>query len=1327
MQIQPLTDLSDRAQEEFFPVRAGPLLCLCVVFLAPVAAEAEDRQESLYVGVVDNAAEKLAELDGLARAKQWDKAAEAAQKLIEPGGRLFEIRGGVYVSFAEKVRRNVLSWPAAGIRAYRARYDAPAKKLYDAAREARDVRGLAEVVRRHLPSSAGVPALAALAELRAERGELRAAERALERSAALAPGAQLEAKLKAVRAALARQDAAAARPTPGAPLEIGRRRWSFRIEDADVDASMAAGLRARGFRVPRILRPAVAGSRMFVQTTQRVDAVEIATGKLLWKYPERPRRARGRGCADAVLEPVVRAGRVYAFVSGKLVALAARSGRRIWHISNIAGRGAPAKDARAAAKLLVNSAAVAGGKVFVCAAAVRQETESFVVAVDARTGAVLWRRKLCSQAFRGILGRGSHPAPPVYDEGTVYVSTNLGAAAAIDAETGEVRWLARYNSFNAARRRIALGADDCWRNGPPVVYRGLLIAAPQDSGDLIAFDANTGRQRWRVPRMGMLHLAGAAHGRVYMTGQRAAAVDVKTGKVLWISKKLGRPFGRPALLARSLLIPADGMVLELDAASGALTSHFVLRGPGNLVVAGDILISASFDRIDVYRKATDAPPIEASVAPAPRPKKLDKTNKLTPVWRTPFDTAHSSPKIVASDDTSVFVATRDRSRPRFLHPDSVERRRISNGQVIWRAHIGEWHGQAHLVKDKLIVRGAAQLFALDTRTGRTLWFAPGAVRKTPPRTIDSAAGAGRAFLVRVGGDILAVGIDDGKKEWRTKLGQPAVRGSLRVVGKSVVVCGEAPGTVYWLDAATGKKTRELCIDRKDNRLTDRPAFQERSGRLCLVVGDREVRNVRLDTGKTLWKAEMPFGIGRIAATPGEERIVVFPDRWSFGGQVTCVDAATGRPLWRRKPVAKDPGAVHVGDGLIVGIAGKLRASTMVAWGASDGKTAWTRSLPGKPALTEVAGAGQFVVGTGAAAGLGGFRARAVIVRTNDGALVKSLLRPGSTYLSAREAGGALLLCSRRGIGAYRMMSQEAIAWRLAEVSKRISSPVPERAWLQVGLGRHDEAMALLDEELMREKIEPGVFVRLHEQLMAIREMARERRAATYEAPFFRTPPKIDGRLHEDWRRDRAAMLDRPRHIERVQSTRSTGILPVKRHGQDGRATKRFWHGPNDLSATVYLAWDTRNLYLAVDVRDDVRAVHDFVGREWRGDCIIVAIDPEGDGGYRMHGSDSAFWLGLAAKRAAGDGDEPLGGEHRVKIKEDESGVVYELALPWTEIGVGPRVGVRFGLNIMVIDSDGGVAAKAASWTPGLTQNRSRDIMTDGIAPALFGTVILKER
>ena len=1296
-------------------VKAVLSATFCVVLLFPVAAVAGEapparRPQALYVNVADDADKALADLAVLVRSKQWDKAAETAQRHIETGGgKLFDTGDGVYISFAEKVRRLVLAWPEAGRRAYRARYDAPAKKLCDAAHAARDVHGLAEVARRYLPSSTGPRALAALADLRAQRGQLRAAERALMLAMQLAPAGALEAKLKAVRAALARTDDV---PAPAARLtEIGGRRWSLGIVDADVDATMAADLRARGLPVPKISHPAVSGGKVFVQTTRWVGAAGLTTGKLLWRYPERPGRPSGRECADAVLGPAVRSGCVVAFVSGELVAFAADTGRRLWSVADIAAE-APAKG-RPEAKVLVNSAAVTDGRVFVCAAVVGQETASVVVAAEVRTGAVLWRRKLSSHLFRGMLGRGVHPAPAVCAEGAVFVSTNLGAVAAIDAATGEVRWLARYNAFSQARRRAASAGDGCWRNGRPVVYRGMLIVAPQDADHLIAFDMNTGRQQWRASRQGMRHLIGAANGSVYVSGDRAGAVDTATGKQLWLSDKIGRLSGRPALLASGLLVPVRKGIVRVDIRTGKLLSTRALEGtrePGNLVGSSGLLLSASFDRIDAYAGG-------AAVSPPRKPQPpenvvYEKTSKLTLAWRTPFDMARSLPTLVASDAESILIATEDRGKRRSLGWDTVERRRIRDGHLIWRADVGQWRAKGHLEKDVFVAQGNDGVTALDMRTGAVKWSGPRGWRKTAPRIIDTAAGGGAVFVARASGEIAALDAGSGKQLWRRKLDGSARRDGLYFNGGRFIVCLEATGTTLWLDPATGKTTREVRIDREDARLTDRPALQERTGRLCLVVGDREVRNIRLDTGKTLWKAEMPFAVGRVAASADGRSVVVFPDRWSFGGKITCFNAATGERLWRRKPVTADPASVAVGGGLIVSAERKWLADVMTAWRMGDGTVAWTRSLPGKPGLNEIADAGAFIVGIGSDLRPSGFRGRAVVVRKEDGRVVKSLWRPGAAHLSAADAGGTLLLLSGRGTEAHRMMSEEAIARRLAEVSKAVAPPVAERAWLHVGLGRHERAMELLDESLMAESIEPSVFSRLHDQLAAIRELSRKRRPTTYDAPFFRVPPQMDGRLREDWRADRAAMLHRPRFIERVQG---------------GRRPGRFWAGPNDLSATMYLAWDNANLYVAVDVRDDVHTRHDFDADTWQGDCLIIAFDPEGNGGHRMHGMDEVHWLALTAKAAVRDGRARPGGEQHAKIKADESGVVYELAVPWKELGVAPRVGLRFGLNIMVTDDDGRGAAKAVSWTPGLTQHRNRAIIADEMTPALFGEVILKER
>jgi len=1307
------------------------------------------------------------------------------------------------------------------------------------------------------------------------------------------------------------------------------------VPQADVGRDVAAGLQARGLPVPFVLHPVVSQGRVFVQTTRWVAALDRRTGVVLWRYPRAPSAPTSRRVRDAVLAPAVWRGRVYAFVGGAVVALSAARGTVAWRASGLIEQAPRPREGEGGGppppELLVNSPVVAAGKVFVSASAVKQETESLVIALDARSGAVLWRLKLCSQVFRGYLGRGSHPAPPAFDEGTVYVSSNLGAVAAVCAETGAVRWLAEYDSFRPARRRVALRTDDCWENGPPVVYRGLVIAAPQDCDDLIALDADTGRERWRTPRRGLRYLAGTADGRVYVTGNRAAAVDVSTGKVLWFSTQIGRPAGRPALLRSALLIPTESAIVELDTRSGKVISQYRLdhaRERGNLVVAGKLLLAASFDRVDAYGDAADimrggspadrlargqrldrlgdaagalreyklalhalendggarpalrppvlsaiskaqlrlgrslaaaghygeaaksfllarryaassrasveatfalaecrerqgkwkqavaayqfavqrqrgapvevlrgvslpaelvaasrvdriiskqgrevyreqdlkaaglleaarkdkAPALFAAVeadypnsvhAAAARRERLKlpgarRNEKLTLAWRTPLDTARSSPRIIpgvpvasAGKEPLVLIATRDRGNPQAFLWDAVECRRVRDGTPVWRAQVGPHLARGHLTDGRLILRGVSRFTALDVQTGRVVWATADAPAGGPwalpgvgaaaesKRIIDSAAGAGRVFAATAAKEVFAIDVASGKEAWRRKLKEAVLPGSLRLSGRRLVVCGENPGTVYWFDPAKGRQLGKVRLDRRDSRLTDAPAFQTRRGRLCLVLGDREVRNVRLDTGATLWKSEMPFSIGRVSASPDGGRVVVFPDRWSFGGKVTCFDAATGKLVWRRKPQTKEPGGVYVGDDLIVSANRTLFADVLTAQRLGDGVVVWTRPLAIKPVVETLTDAGEFLIASGSSMGMAGWRGYAAIVRKSDGTTVATMTRRGAGYSSIGRVADTFLLCSDRGIEAHRMGTEGASAKRLAALLDAENGPtaddaLSETARLLLARGEYGAAVSLLDEALLAEQPRPQTFARLHEQLMAIREAAAEHRRATYEAPLLRRAPKIDGRLCEDWRADRAARLDKPHNIERLQ-------FPL--------SPPRFWRGPNDLSAAMYVAWDAKNLYLAVDVNDDIQTTHDFDAPDWEGDGLMVAIDPEGDGGYRLHGRDTVFWLALTAKqKKPRDEEDRLGGEHSIKVKEDESGTIYELSVPWSDVGIDqPRAGLRLGLNIMVFDDDGAPNLKGVTWTPGLTQNKRRDMIGSRVAPALFGTVILKER
>src|SRR5690606_33263553 len=67
--------------------------------------------------------------------------------------------------------------------------------------------------------------------------------------------------------------------------------------------------------------------------------------------------------------------------------------------------------------------------------------ESFIVALDARTGRLLWRRHLASAA----IGRGGDNMPFARmsaHRGQLYVVDHMGTVASLDGRTGAVNWLA---------------------------------------------------------------------------------------------------------------------------------------------------------------------------------------------------------------------------------------------------------------------------------------------------------------------------------------------------------------------------------------------------------------------------------------------------------------------------------------------------------------------------------------------------------------------------------------------------------------------------------------------------------------------------------------------------------------------------------------------------------------------------------------------------------------------------------------------------------------------------------------------------------------------
>ena len=240
-------------------------------------------------------------------------------------------------------------------------------------------------------------------------------------------------------------------------------------------------------------------------------------------------------------------------------------------------------------------------------------TATYVACLDAASGATRWVRYVCEANANvdPMIGGGfeiSHRLITL-DGPTLYYQTNLGAVASLDAETGNIRWLATYpwqgrNGMGPGRERDL---------NPAVVHDGLVIVAPDDSPAIYAFDASTGRMAWKtepVPEeVKLTHLLGVAKGHLIATGDRVLWYDVKTGKLAhaWPDNaQAAQGFGRGILAGDRVYWPTKTEIHVLDQSSGLkadapikLQETFQCEG-GNLAVGDGYLIVAQAGALVVF-------------------------------------------------------------------------------------------------------------------------------------------------------------------------------------------------------------------------------------------------------------------------------------------------------------------------------------------------------------------------------------------------------------------------------------------------------------------------------------------------------------------------------------------------------------------------------------------------------------------------------------------------------------------------------------------------------------------------------------------------------
>ncbi|MCJ7779155.1 MAG: hypothetical protein MUP16_12695, partial [Sedimentisphaerales bacterium] len=127
---------------------------------------------------------------------------------------------------------------------------------------------------------------------------------------------------------------------------------------------------------------------------------------------------------------------------------------------------------------------------------------------------------------------------------------------------------------------------------------------------------------------------------------------------------------------------------------------------------------------------------------------------------------------------------------------------------------------------------------------------------------------------------------------------------------------------------------------------------------------------------------------------------------------------------------------------------------------------------------------------------------------------------------------------------------------------------------------------------------------------------------------------------------------------------------------------------SDLSADYRAMWDQNNLYLFVDVRDDV--LKNDSDEYYNDDAIEVFIDADNSKSGEYGENDYQYYF-------AWDETKPIMGETKhnhtegvefVLMKTD-NGYRLEVKFPWTTLGIKPSTGSKIGLDIHVNDDDDG--------------------------------------
>jgi outer membrane protein assembly factor BamB len=273
-----------------------------------------------------------------------------------------------------------------------------------------------------------------------------------------------------------------------------------------------------------------------------VAAFDLRTGKRRWTF-----RTVGQNMPSAVY---VNERLIFANGDWHAYALRADNGKPLWS-TELDG-----------ASMMAHAVQAGNAVVFgICAHSIKK---SWAVAVHPATGKVLWKSPY-----------GYCDAAPAYADGKIFVASVIPgdmhllastSVAALDAKTGKPLWVYRGSRTGV---KAAVGSNEGAIAGTYV--NGIYYQSAPFTNELFAFDAKTGKIRWRFQTAGPIKMSPVvANGRLYV-GDTVGVLyefDARSGKVLELHD-FKQPFTTsPPIVAGNKLLIANGTTVNAIPLSG---------------------------------------------------------------------------------------------------------------------------------------------------------------------------------------------------------------------------------------------------------------------------------------------------------------------------------------------------------------------------------------------------------------------------------------------------------------------------------------------------------------------------------------------------------------------------------------------------------------------------------------------------------------------------------------------------------------------------------------------------------------------------------------